>query len=200
MLVSPYNKIVVPYNEISIYHIGTRDNITLKEENVDIGVHKPKQYDLHTLEDCIKATQQMTYDEEGYVVVDDKWNRVKIKSPAYVAVHHLKNNGDVNINSLIELIRTNEIEEFNIYFPEYREYVFKIKDKIEEIINGIEQQLKIIERKIYETQKDFALEVKDLPYCAFYFAWRKQKFLKPREWFWRNDNNKIKEWIKQCLN
>ena len=37
-LVSPYNKVVVPYDEIAIYHIGTRHNKTFKEVTVIIGI------------------------------------------------------------------------------------------------------------------------------------------------------------------
>ena len=195
-LVSPYNKVVVPYKDIKIYHIGTRDNTTLEELEEDIGVEKPKHYNLHTLEDCISTASKMPYSEEGYVVVDKNWNRVKIKSPQYVAVHHLKNNGDLNISSLVQLVRANETEEFKIYFPEYAEYVDKLKEKIENIISTLQTEVDCLKTKEFETQKDFALAVKDKPFSAYYFAWRKEPTVTPKEWFWGFDNNKIKEWIK----
>src|SRR5690606_13664662 len=91
-LVSPYNRVVIPYTETKLYHIGSRNNKTLKEEELDIGIEKPKEYSLSTLEDCLWATERMLFSEEGYVVVDNQYNRVKIKSPNYVAAHHLKNN------------------------------------------------------------------------------------------------------------
>lgn len=197
-LVSPYNKVVVPYKDITIYHIGTRNNQTIEELDEDIGVQKPKHFDLHTLEDCIETASKMPYSEEGYVVVDKNWNRVKIKSPQYVAVHHLKNNGDLNIASLVQLIRTNEIEEFCTYFPEYKDIVMKLKNKTEEVIDRLETNLEKLKIKNFETKKDFALEVKDLPFSAFYFAWYGDKSITPKEWFWGHDNNKIKEWLK-CL-
>lgn len=59
-------------------------------------------------------------------------------------------------------------------------------------LNGLNE----IKDKVYETQKDFALEVKDRPFSAFYFSWRKDNALTPKEWLWKFDNNKIKEWIK----
>lgn len=198
-LVSPYNKVVVPYKDIEIYHIGTRDNTTLEELDEDIGVQKPKHYDLHTLEDCIATANKMPYSEEGYVVVDKNWNRVKIKSPQYIAVHHLKNNGELNFASLVQLIRANEIEEFCTYFPEYKEYVIKLKNKIDEIISRFESEVDILKTKQFDTQKDFALEVKDKPFSAFYFTWWKDKSITPHDWFWGHDNNKIKEWLKWLL-
>lgn len=195
-LVSPYNKVVIPYNEIAIYHIGTRDNTTLEELDIDIGVKKPKRYPLKSLQDCISATEKMGYDEEGYVVVDKNWNRVKIKSPSYVAVHHLKNNGDVNIASIVQLIRENEISEFLTYFPEYTTVVDTIQLKINEIIENLKIGVKEVSLNTYETQKDFALAVKDRKMSAFYFQWRKKPQLTPAQWFWNHDNNKIKEMIK----
>jgi hypothetical protein len=195
-LVSPYNKVVIPYKDIAIYHIGTRNNDTLEELDEDIGVQKPKHYDLHTLEDCIETASKMPYSEEGYVVVDKNWNRVKIKSPQYVAVHHLKNNGDLNISSLVQLVRANEIAEFCTYFPEYKEYIIKLKEKTEEVIKTLEKEIDLIKTKQFETQKDFALAVKDKPFSAFYFTWNKDRNLTPKQWFWEHDNNKIKEWLK----
>lgn len=195
-LVSPHNKVVVPYENIEIYHIGTRDNTTLEELDIDIGIKKPKQFPLTTLEQCIETASKLTYDHEGYVAVDKNWNRVKIKSPAYVAVHHIKNNGDVNIASIIELIRTNETEEFLTYFPEYENIVDLIKRKIEKILLSITKGLSEVKHQEFATQKDFALAVKDREYSNFYFTWYKGKFLKPEEWLWKLTNNKIKEMIQ----
>ena len=195
-LVSPYNKVVIEYKEISIYHIGTRNNRTLEELDIDIGVHKPKQFALGTLEECLESASKLPYNEEGYVVVDKYWNRIKIKSPQYVAVHHIKNNGDVNIASIVQLIRTNEIGEFLTYFAEYTNNVNIIKSKIENILLGLNNGLLEVKDKEFATQKDFALAVKDRPFSAFLFSWNKDKSLTPETWFWKMDNNKIKELVK----
>lgn len=195
-LVSPYNKVVVEYKEITIYHIGTRNNRTLEELDIDIGVKKPQQFTLYTLEECLESASKLPYNEEGYVVVDKDWNRIKIKSPQYVAVHHIKNNGDVNIASIVQLIRTNEIGEFLTYFAEYTNNVNIIKSKINNILLGLNNGLLEIKGKEFATQKDFALAVKDRPFSAFFFSWNKDKSLTPETWFWKMDNNKIKELVK----
>src|SRR5690606_7473422 len=101
---------VVPYTEISIKHIGTRNLDTLEELNVDIGVSKPKEYSFKSLDECIRVAQELPFNEEGYVVVDGNWHRIKVKSPAYVAVHHLTTNGVVTKERIVELIRQNEHE------------------------------------------------------------------------------------------
>ena len=83
----------------------------------------------------------MGYDEEGFVVVDNHWKRVKIKSPAYVAAHYLRNNGVNSKARILEIIERNEQEEFLTYFPEYKHYFEEVektyndyKDKLYKII------------------------------------------------------------------
>lgn len=66
----------------------------------------------------------MPFNEEGYVVVDKEYNRVKIKSPAYVNAHRLINNKVINTEKVLDLIIQNEQSEFLSYFPEYTE-IFK---------------------------------------------------------------------------
>jgi len=199
-LVSPYNKVVVDYPETKIYHLGTRDNRTMQELDIDIGVRKPRVYALNTLDACLDACKDMPFNQEGYVVVDKDWHRVKIKSPAYVAVHRLKNNGDINERAVIQLIRENEIDEFLSYFPEFTGVVNEYKKHIKDILDNFDKELAIIASKNYETQKDFALEVKDKIFSAFYFLWRKNNSLTPAEWFWSLDNGKLKEMIERWRN
>lgn len=118
-LTSPNNQIVVPYKETTMWHIGTRNNITGKELIVDIGMPKPKEYPLYSLDDCIAFAKTFSASEhEGFVVVDKNWNRVKVKSPDYIAAHHLKNNAILTPRKIIDLILEGEVEEYLNYFPE----------------------------------------------------------------------------------
>lgn len=92
-LCTPWNKIVLNYPEPKLYHIGTRDNLTLEEVNVDIGVEKPKEYPLHSLTDVLDAAQALNRNgeevsKEGFVVVDANWRRIKVKSPLYLIKFH----------------------------------------------------------------------------------------------------------------
>jgi len=66
-LVSPYNRVVVPYKDIDLYHIGTRDNETLKELDVDVGVKKPQTYGCGSLDEIIETAKALPYNREGYV-------------------------------------------------------------------------------------------------------------------------------------
>jgi hypothetical protein len=95
-LVSPETKVVVDYGATKLYHIGTRSNLTGEEREEELGIEKPKQYSLGSLSETIEAARSLnadmgssSVDAEGFVVVDAKWNRVKVKALEYVAAHHL---------------------------------------------------------------------------------------------------------------
>ena len=75
-LVSPFNRVVVPYESIDLYHIGTRDNVTLLEMDIDIGVKKPKTFQCNNLSDLVEMAQKLRYCEEGYVVKDAGYHRI----------------------------------------------------------------------------------------------------------------------------
>lgn len=145
-LVSPFNRVVVPYKETKAYFIGIRDNNTLREEF--FGNHEfsnifdcPKIYNLNTLDDCIKATREMPWDEEGYVAMDSEFNRVKIKSPSYIAIHHLKGEcGVMSYRRAIEIVRSNEIEEICSYFEEFRKDLNDCKSRFWKLVNDTESE------------------------------------------------------------
>lgn len=124
-LCSKYNKIVVQHDEPKLYFHGWRDNISLNEIpfnicSLAIIFDCPVTYNLKSLDECVAATQAMPWDEEGYVVVDKNFNRVKIKSPAYLMVHRLANNGNMSIRRAIDVYMAGECDEILAYFPEYK--------------------------------------------------------------------------------
>lgn len=129
-LVSPETKIIVDYKETKIYHIGTRNNKTFKEIDDNIGIEKPKLYKFNTLEDLIENAKHLTKNEEGYVVVDKNYNRIKVKSPAYLLAHYILGNGKFTNKRIIDIIKSGEENEILNYFPEYKINFDKINEKI----------------------------------------------------------------------
>ena len=191
-LVSPYNRIVVPHDSIDIYHIGTRDNNSLQEIEVDIGIKKPRIYECNNIDDLIDMASKLRYCEEGYVVRDKDFKRIKVKSPAYVAVHHLISG--MNEKRLLELMRTNEVSEFLTYFPEYKTHIDKLTKRIDTFVAYITE---ILENKIaninFETRKDYAAVVTQTKYPAFFFSYYDAKEQDPLKWLWSMPNDKIIE-------
>ena len=128
-LVSLYTKIVIPYSETKLYHLATRDNTTFEELETDIGVEKPKSYDISTVDDCVVAAEKLSSDYEGFVVVDKNYHRIKIKNPKYLMMHRMASNNSLSIKNILEMIKINECSEFLSYFPEYKN-AFNIVDQI----------------------------------------------------------------------
>ena len=70
----------------------------------------------------------MPWSEEGYVVCDHTFSRVKIKNPAYVAVHHLK--GKTAEHNIMTIVKANEIEEFMNTFPERKDELLRVEEPL----------------------------------------------------------------------
>lgn len=163
-LVSPWTRVVVPHKTNDMYFLGVRHNESFEEflpynHPLATRFKTPQKFDLHTLDECIAATKKMPWDEEGYVVVDKDFNRVKVKSPAYVAAHNLKGNGVMSYARAVELVRTNEIDEVCNYFEEFRPALEECKSRfwklVEDCENAWQEYLKV--DSSLETRKDKAL-------------------------------------------
>jgi hypothetical protein len=142
-LTTPYNIVVKPHGESSASLLTVRNLETLKEVSFEeltliaetLGVPRVKAYDLNAknVGSLLKTFESMVWHDEGYVVVDANHNRVKIKNPAYVAVHGLKNK--TAEHNIMEIIVTNEVEEFAAVFPERKKEVFKLKENYDNLLN-----------------------------------------------------------------
>ena len=144
-LCSPWTRVVVPHKENKLYFLGKRNNKTFEETYFtdDPIMSKifdtPRVFPLKSIDECLAATKEMPWDEEGYVVCDSKFNRVKVKSPSYVAAHHLKGNGTMSYSRAIELVRSNEIEEICKYFEEFRAALEECKTRFWKLVEDTEK-------------------------------------------------------------
>ena len=144
-LVSPYNQVVIQYKDIQLYHIGTRNTLTGEEVNMNIGVKKPNMYKLNSLNDCIRAAEVMnneTMKQEGFVVVDKNYNRIKVKSSKYFIYHYMVNNGAMSSKRVIDIIQHDEMEEAIKQFPMLAEDILRYnaamatyRYKVQQILN-----------------------------------------------------------------
>lgn len=105
---------------------------------------------------------------EGFVVVDDYCNRVKIKNPRYVALHHLKGNGAATTRRSIALWKAGEIGELLTHFPELAADVQPVLDKLDVVANRAYDAYAMALRDNPD-RKTFAMRVKDAPYAAICF-------------------------------
>ena len=204
-LCSPWTRVVVPHKENKLYFLGKRNNETFEETYFtdDPIMSKifdtPRVFPLKSIDECLAATKEMPWDEEGYVVCDGKFNRIKVKSAAYCAIHHMKGNGKMSYERGIDIIRSNEISEVVTYFPEFKNHLDSLKEKLKQTLSFLEQawaNYLIMDSKLL-LRKDKAIEIQRLfkSFSGIGFALLDHKINSPKEWLETCPSNKLVKFL-----
>ena len=205
--VSPETRIVVPYSEPHIYFHGYRD-CTGEEHSIELfrDIYHwdlVKSYDLHSIEDVCKLASTFTPDkQEGLVVVDKDFHRLKVKNELYVLVHHLKSS--MSERSLLDVARKNESLELLVYFPDLREKVESFKKQLEFLSKIIHRNCIIylansiengnINRKKFAA---FATSKESFYYSGCLFGMLDKKVQSPSEWLAKIQIDTLLELVKR---
>lgn len=176
-LMSPYNRIVVSHPKPIVKLIAVRENNTgnyLPMDNLLWRGGVPKRvrsFKLSSIDKIIDTFDTMSpLEQEGYVVHDRHGNRIKVKHPGYVAIHHVV--FGLSERRMVDIVLANEVPEVLVSFPELSDHIDKIKSKIDAYCDGA--IAKFAEIKDIEDQKTFALTAKDSPYSTLLFMLRQQ--------------------------
>jgi len=174
------NKVVTAYDSDKVFLLGIRYDIIggfleVSPSELDLiagqmGVLRPQSYSLSSFEDCVKAANELGGLKEGFVVRDGQNRRMKIKSVAYVAAHHLRGNG-MTPKRAVALALAGEIPEFCSYFPEYLEVLQPYLERADQV--KVDILTAYDNFRNIEDQKEFAMCVKDLPFANVLFSLRK---------------------------
>lgn len=168
-LTSPFNKVVIDYPETSLWHIGTRDIVSEQELSVDIGIKKPAEYQLKSLDECLEAAKNLNSDDnveyEGFVVVDDNWHRIKIKSPQYLYVHRLADRNNLSKHRILQMLRSGadfekivqDVPAYQVYF---RYYQYKVAE-LEFIVNKYITYVRNLYAELNCERKAVAMTIKN---------------------------------------
>ena len=197
-LVSPVNRVVVPYENLQLYFLGERDfegkltsftDSECTEDFKDIGISTPKVFNLSTFDEVVTAANELPWDEEGYVVHDKYNNRVKIKSPAYVIAHYSRMNGNISEKHLIKVILEGQSEEFLTYCSDYKDALEETTHKMEDYLTKCEFWYASMPN--FNNRKDYATYVNQVdsiyrPYLFKCF----DKFITPQEFTKDWDENR----------
>lgn len=174
-LCAPDNRIVVQYAEAKIVCHGARHLDTERElsraelETICAAFSWPivTEYPIGSIDECLRAADALNpIANEGFVVVDGAFNRVKIKSPRYVALHHMK--GEATERRAIELYKSGEVGEVLTYFPEFAGVIEPVCARLDLFAESAMNDY--VANKSAPSRKDFALAVKDRPWSALTFG------------------------------
>ena len=112
--------------------------------------------------------------EEGFVVMNPMTrHRIKVKRATYLVVHRLAGNGTPSVDDVVELYLQNEQAEILSYFPELENHFNSINSVIESLYKEGESLYN--SNKELDSQKDFALAIKDSALSGVCFTARSKK-------------------------
>lgn len=211
-LTTPYNIIVTPHTTSSITLLMIRnldtfeelDYSTVKgigEQYLYIPVVKRFNLNINNVDALKRTFEGMPFSEEGYVVVDGNFNRIKVKNPAYVAVHHLKSKTS-NYN-IMNVIKSNEIEEFSVTFPEKKEEILRLYNNYNALVAKLEEiweelKLRLPKNITPQENKKYAEAVFEIcdkhglkQFSGLYFSLKDKKVESVKSFMLEYDNRKL---------
>lgn len=155
-LVSPDCQLVVYYPEEALYYIGERDMTTDKElyrytdYMKNFGIKKPKIYHLNNLNDVIELVNSFDDSEEGCVVCDDKFRRIKVKGQAYLAAFTSRCQMCISDRRIVLAIQNETIDDWAAYNPAIKEREDRVFSILREKGAELDAQWKVFYREIVE--------------------------------------------------
>ena len=175
-LCTPYNKRVVDYGEDpQLTLIGARNVRTLNEYDVrefegifqipfQIDASELKSYSEKAIRDMIDV--RLNALDEGFVVCDDDFNRVKVKSEDYVKAHGKGSDIRNRKYGMLEQLLLGNRDDIVTIYPEYEKAFQELEDKIAQIANHLEKAFRKfggydLDAKDPEERKTFALKAKE---------------------------------------
>jgi len=159
LITHPENNIVVQYFEPCVYHISTRDMITMKEIDENIGLNKllrikMNQDNLNSMISQISMDNNLNY--EGILFIDSNYNRWKVKSPLFSYVRSLWGNSNNRFFRYLELRKdSNLLKEYVKYYPQDKDIFMNYENKVIHLANNL---------LIYYTDKHIKKMKEKVPY------------------------------------
>lgn len=169
------NRIVVKHEKPRIVLHGARNMATGEECNADdltwFGEQHNwevvKSFPISSIGECLAAADALDPIAcEGFIVVDAQFNRVKIKSPRYVVLHHMK--GEATLRRSIELWQSGESAELLSHFPEMAPQILPVHERLDTIAVRAAYGAQVA-MATTTSRKEYALAVKDKPWSSVAF-------------------------------
>jgi hypothetical protein len=182
-LTGPLNRVVVEHAQPKLTVLGCRHLPSLEEsppstaaallqcQSPDAVVRTfPAARSFDALASSFDAISPLL--QEGYVVVDGQWNRVKVKHPGYVALHHaLSLRGVGRLRAIAHVVRSNEAPEIRASLPALDAAVADAVRRYEALVAAVEADMARLAG--CADQRAFALAAAKAPWSGVLFRLRK---------------------------
>lgn len=185
-LCTPYNKVVRRYADQKTYLLsafeagqevarGTLQDLRLRLFGAN-NVHGPDVYDFRSKEEIalfLRTQEDTDKTFEGVVLRDSTGRRYKWKTSTYVALHQLKDNGNVLLpKRIVPLVLAGEVDEVVATLPETKSALYEARDMLAGAFADVLARWQ--DTRGLPTQKEFAMAVKDHPLSGLLFDMRKR--------------------------
>ncbi len=170
-LTTPYNRIVVQYESCSITLLAVKYCTSGKEvdlESLEITDRYPflprvKVYSLNTSDEIVNwVSEQNPLEHEGVVVMDSKFNRIKVKNASYVAFSRARDVLGTSMRNCLELVLAEKDDDVMAALPpEIVKNLVEIKAGVKVLLNQYDELyskiMSDLEKANSTSKKDFAL-------------------------------------------
>jgi len=176
------NRIVTLYAEPVMYFVVAIENYSGEEVHGDDeflyrintlshNVKIVEEYTFNDNNDMLKGLEELPDLKEGFVAQDVNGLRVKFKNSLYLKLHKMRGDNGFTEKKIASLVADNEYDEVFVYFPEYKELFQPYIRVCNELFSLITMTYSF--NAGLESQKDFALAVKDYTFSGILFTMRK---------------------------
>ena len=136
IITHPENKIVTPYTTANAFHISTRDMTSLNEiiEDIKFLRIEKKKINKDYLETFfLQILKDMCISYEGFIFIDENYNRWKILTPIFIKIRKLWGNSNNRFFRYLELRKNSDLlQEYIIYYPNDQYNFIIYENKISE--------------------------------------------------------------------
>lgn len=203
-LTSMENRVVTFYEGTKLWFLGGVVNASGESfmahsdgtSPLDFGACKVGEFRFNSVEACVSTAAGLPDLQEGYVLHDlVSGIRMKAKSPAYVAVHHLRGEG-LNPKRIKQLVLTGEESEYLKYFPEDWEHLAPYTKALEDMLWLMDYRY--AENKTITLQADFARRVGRYSFSCVLFKARRDNISPKAAWSTMNHQQRYKVFTNYC--
>jgi hypothetical protein len=183
-ITSPYNRIVCKYNDVRLTLLMVRNNITFIEEDPKLWLNKgtdlfglktPEEFHFNNIEHMIEFVRNSNpEDTEGLVVVDKNFNRIKVKSPQYMAFSKMRDSLSTSIKGCVEVILLGKDDDVVGMMPTFiADRIRKLKPVIQFVMHKAEEEYANI--KHIDNMKNFASQAELTIWPSAMYALKRNK-------------------------